>query len=231
MLIKCPHCRSVYDIDDALVPENGLKSRCIECGEIWTIHAEDAIQQKKSSSPKDIKKMFERVSKQTETLFDEREVRTIEKIKVVNITRNKHTLNLILVALLVLLSASILYYMRYDIVRLLPQTEKLYDRMQIASVPYGRNLEFKDITTREFSENNIAKMEISGNIVNSGKYVTEIPPVKIDIFDKNGKPLLHTTHYLPIPRLEAGYNLLFNVIVTNPTPFGKSIYVTFEENL
>ena len=121
--------------------------------------------------------------------------------------------------------------MRYDVVRLLPEAEKLYDKIEVSSIPYGRNLEFKDITTREFSEDNIAKIEISGAIANTGKYLTEIPPVKVDVYDKSGNLLLNTTHYLPIPRLESGYNLLFNIIVTNPTPFGKSIYLTFNDNI
>lgn len=230
MLIKCPKCRSVYDVPDTLVPEEGRVLRCAECGEIWTAQKKDALKKRKSPT-KDIQKMFERVSKETENLFDAPEVKTVEKIRVVNVTRYKHTINILLLLVALISVAAALYYMRYDIVRLIPETEKLYDKIDVSSVPYGRNLEFKDITTREFSEDNIAKIEISGAIVNTGKYQTEIPPVKVDIYGKDGTPLLNTTHYLPIPRLEPGYNLLFNIVVTNPTPFGKSIYLTFNENL
>ena len=230
MLIKCPKCRSVYDVPDTLVPDDGRVLRCAECGEIWTASAKDVIKKRKSPA-KDIQKMFERVSKETDGLFNEPEIKTVEKIRVVNVTRYKHTINFILLLIALVSVAAILYYMRYDVVRLLPEAEKLYDKIEVSSIPYGRNLEFKDITTREFSEDNIAKLEISGAIANTGKYLTEIPPVKVDVYDKSGNLLLNTTHYLPIPRLESGYNLLFNIVVTNPTPFGKSIYLTFNDNI
>lgn len=230
MLIKCPKCHSVYDVPDTLIPEEGRSLRCAECGEIWSAHKKDALKKKKSSSG-DIQKMFERVSKETENLFDSPEIKTIEKIRVVNVTRYKHTINIILVLIVMACLAAALYYMRYDIVRLVPEAEKLYDKIEISSIPYGSGLEFKDITTKEFTEDNIAKIEISGSIINTGQYQTKIPPVKVDIYDKSGNLLLNTTHYLPFPRLESGYRLLFNIVVTNPTPYGKSIYLTFKDNL
>ena len=95
MLIKCPKCRSVYDVPDTLVPDDGRVLRCAECGEIWTASAKDVIKKRKSPA-KDIQKMFERVSKETDGLFNEPEIKTVEKIRVVNVTRYKHTINFIL---------------------------------------------------------------------------------------------------------------------------------------
>ncbi len=230
MLIKCPKCHSVYDIPDNLVSDEGRVLRCAECGEIWTATTKDTIKKRKSSS-KDIQKMFERVSKETENLFTSPEIKTVEKIRVVNVTRYKHTINIILALIALTCIAAVLYYMRYDIVRLVPEAEKLYDKIEISSIPYGSGLEFKDIATKEFTENNMAKIEISGSIVNTGQYQTKIPPVKVEIYDKSGKLILDTTHYLPFPRLEPKYNLLFNIVVTNPTPYGKSIYLTFNDKL
>lgn len=123
MLIKCPKCRSVYDLADNLIQPEGLKMRCCECGEIWTAHPEDALKKGKSSNNKDLAKIFERVSKETETLFTEKETKTAEKIRVVNVTRYKHTVNLILLLIALLSIAAILYYMRYEVVRLVPQAE------------------------------------------------------------------------------------------------------------
>ncbi len=231
MLIKCPKCNSVYDIPDNLITESGMAMRCAQCNEIWTAYPKDGLKKLKSTSSKDINKMFERVSKETENLFQEPEVRTVEKIKVVNVTRYKQTINLILLLIVICAMAAISYYMRYDIVRFIPEAERFYNKIQVESIPYGRNLEFQDITTSEFTKDNFAKIEIKGTIVNTGKYTSKIPPVKVDIYDKEGNLLLNTTHYLPIPRLEAGYNLLFNIVVPDPTPFGKSIYLKFNDEL
>ena len=130
-----------------------------------------------------------------------------------------------------MLFSLLLYAFRYDIVRILPQTERLYSKINITSIPYGSNLEFNNISTKEYIENNISKIEINGMITNKGKYVTKLPPIKIDIYNKNGTLLLTLIEKLPLPRLEAGYNILFNKTINNTTPLAKSIYVSLEDKL
>ena len=230
MLIKCPKCHAVYDLPDHVMNNDGRKMRCAECHEIWIAHPEDAIKNSPKSKRADIQKMFERVSKETAPLFEEQPTKIVEKIRVVNVTHYKHTINFVLLLISLLSIFGIFYYMRYDVVRLFPQAEQIYDKMLVDSIPYGKNLEFQNITTREFTENNIAKIEISGIIVNTGKYQTIIPPLKIEIFDKSDKLLTEKPHRLPLQRLEAGYHILFNVVIVNPTPYGKSIYVKFADN-
>lgn len=229
MLIKCPKCRSVYDLPDDKINDDGLTVRCAECSEIWTAFPRDAL---KFNNPPaiDIKKMFQRVSKETDALFAGKETPAVEKIKIVNVTKEKHGINFALFLLFILSLAGMLYYMRYDIVRMYPQAEEFYDRLSIGAIPYGRNLEFRDIATREYSEENIAKLEITGAIANTGKFITGIPPIKVDVFDRSGKLLISKIHRLPLPRLVPGYDLLFKIELTNPTPFGKSIYLTFADN-
>lgn len=232
MLIKCPKCRSVYDLPDNLIPDEGLKMRCSECLEIWIGYPDDALK-KVTTTPKNIQKMFKMISKDTEDLFSEEpkpdKAFPIEKVKIVNTYKKRHYLTMILIFLIVVLFSLLLYAFRYDIVRFLPQTEQLYSKINITSIPYASNLEFNNISTKEYVENNISKINISGMITNTGKYVTKLPSVKIEIFDKNGKLLLILFEDLSLPRLEAGYNILFNKTINNPTPLTKSIYVSLED--
>lgn len=230
MLIKCPKCRSVYDLPDNVITDQGTQMRCAECHEVWTAYLDDAIKEKQKNKHRDIQKMFERVSKETAPLFENQQTKVVEKIKVVNVTRYKHTINLILFLIALVCVLGILYYMRFDIVRLMPQSESWYERLYIDSIPYGKNLEFQSITTREFTEDNVAKIEISGAIVNIGKYQTKLPPLKIQVFDKSEKLLFETVRILSLPRLQPSYHLLFNIVINNPTPYGKLIYVKFVEN-
>lgn len=231
MIIKCPKCRAVYDLPDHLMSDEGLKMRCAKCREIWTATPDDALKDTSKNKRQEIQKMFERVSKETAPLFDERPTKVVEKIKVVNVTRYKHTVNFILFFIAILSISGLLYYMRYDIVRLVPEAEKLYDKLNIDSIPHGRNLEFQAITTREFSEDNVAKIEISGAIVNVGNYQTSLPKIKIEVYDKGEKLISETIHNLPLPRLEPGYHMMFYTVIDNPTPYGKSIYVKFADSL
>lgn len=232
MLIKCPKCRSVYDLPDNLITDEGLKMRCSECLEIWIGYPEDALK-KVTTTPKNIQKMFKMISKDTESLFSDEAIAektpSVEKVKIVNTYKKSHHITIILLTLIVVLFSLILYAFRFDIVRFIPQTEELYSKINITSIPYASNLEFNNITTKEYVENNISKINISGMITNTGKYVTKLPPIKIEIFDKNGKLLVTIHEDLSLPRLEAGYNILFNKIVNNPTPLAKSIYVSLED--
>ncbi len=232
MLIKCPKCRSVYDLPDNLINNDGLKMRCSQCSEIWIGYPEDALK-KVSVTPKSIQKMFKMISKDTDPLFEDTKTETapVEKIKIVNTYKKTPYTTIILVSLVILLFSLLLYAFRYDIVRILPQTERLYSKINITSIPYGSNLEFNNISTKEYIENNISKIEINGMITNKGKYVTKLPPIKIDIYNKNGTLLLTLIEKLPLPRLEAGYNILFNKTINNPTPLAKSIYVSLEDKL
>ena len=231
MLIKCPKCRSVYDLPDNLIKEDGLQMRCAECFEIWTSYPEDALK-KVSTAPKNIQKMFKRISKENDDLFIDAPItedKNIERVRIINVSKKNYLINFILFVFIMLSLVLVLYSFRYDIVRFVPATEKFYSKLNINSVPYGVDLEFNNIVTKEYVENNISKIEINGMVSNKSKYVTEIPPVKIDIYDKNGKLLTSIEEKLSLPRLEPNYHLLFHKVVLNPTPYGKLIYVNFKE--
>jgi hypothetical protein len=178
--------------------------------------------------------MFKQISKETDDLFAEeiQQATVNENVRLSKKYAGKknNTINTILMVCIAITLLLLLYVFRYDIVRLLPQTENLYSKINVSSVQYGTDLEIKNITTREYIENNISRIEIRGMVVNKGKYVIKLPPVKIDIFDNEGNLLLSIEKELSLPRLEAGYNILFNVDITNPTPYVKTVHVALKDN-
>ncbi|MBQ2811174.1 MAG: zinc-ribbon domain-containing protein, partial [Alphaproteobacteria bacterium] len=188
MLIKCPKCRLVYDLPDNLIGDDGLKMRCSKCLEIWTAYPEDGLK-KVNVSPKNIQKMFTQLSKQTDVLFTEEikkaPIQSVEKARTEHAKKQNFVANLI-IGLLIFLSVSILLYAyRFDVVRFFPNAEQMYKKLNISSVPYATGLEFNNITTKEYVQNNVSKIEISGMVTNKSKYAVLLAPVKIDIFDKN----------------------------------------------
>ena len=234
MLIKCPKCRSVYDLPDNLIGDEGLKMRCSECAQVWMAYPEDGLK-KVVTSTKNIQKMFRQVSKQTEELFEEEPVKVheaiVEKVRIVNKYQRSYTSNIVMCLLALLSLLVVLVTFRYDIVRFFPKTEQTYSKFNVSSIRYGTDLEFNNVATKEYVENNVAKLQISGMVSNQSKYVNKIPPIKISVFDKNGKLLVSIVENLSLPRLEPRYNILFSTVITNPTIQAKSIYVTFEENM
>lgn len=43
MLIYCPKCKTGYDLEPKMIPEEGKKFRCARCGEIWLCRSEDMV--------------------------------------------------------------------------------------------------------------------------------------------------------------------------------------------
>lgn len=237
MLIKCPKCQTVYELDDTLVTPSGLKMRCNTCGEIFKAYPEDAVpdENDKEEKKQSILKMFERVSATTDALFDSNDSNqtstTPAKVRVIHLTHYKNSINYLLLLLLLLIMGGLLYVARYDVVRFVPNAEKIYNKFGIESIYRGTNLQITNIKTEELIINNVSKIKISGVINNLTLYEMFVLPVKIVVYNEQGDKLLDTTHYLPQERTRPNYKLPFEVFITNPTPEKKNIQITFADDL
>lgn len=236
MLIKCPKCQVTYELSDDLVPSNGLKMRCNSCGEVFKAYPEDAIKEPMSEKEKklNILKMFERFSQTTDEFFNPETPEppiVPAKVRIVHLTHYKNTVNYLLILLLFLILLILLYLMRFDVVRYVPKLEGLYQKFGIESIYDGSNLQFMNIKTEEFVDQNISKIKITGVIDNPSSYQMKVLPVRVLIYDEDGNKLLEATHSLPQARTFPNYKLPFEIIVVNPTPKQKNIHITFADNL
>jgi len=236
MLIKCPECQVIYELDDTLVSEKGLKMRCSSCGNVFKAYPQDAVDDEKTAEEKklNILKMFRRFENQREDLFDSSEPSQTQnkptRIRVVHSVHYKNTLNYFLVFLILFIIAAFLYFMRYDIVRIAPNIEGLYQKVGIDSIYKGTKLQFTNVKTQEIVADNVSKIKINGIIDNLTPYEMSVLPIKVIIYSQDNKQLLNTTHYLPQTRIRPNYKIPFEFVITNPTPNRKNIYITFEDN-
>ena len=273
MLIRCPKCNISYDIGAAVIPEEGRKMRCSQCGETWLCLPQDLfeapkeepiqvkepeppvedekqedvaiIQENSDEKPeqqekekeelpagkKEMQEIFARLENQTESLFEyEKNLPTHIKIwhqikQILGLQRRRNRQFLAGISgLLVLL---LLFYLRYDIVRLAPFMEKVYAALGIESVIVGEGLEFQNITRNEYEEDYVNKMEIRGFITNITDETRNIPNLRIELLDKNTQPLQVIYQEPPVQRIIAGSKVAFRVIVTKPSTFSKFVYMTF----
>jgi len=237
MLIKCPKCQIIYEIDDSRVSPNGLKMHCNKCGEIFKAYPEDAVDDEKTAAEKklNILNMFKRFAGEQEDLFRPSLHQNIpvqpSKVRIVHLTHYKNNINCFLILIILFIITALLYFLRYDVVRFVPNTEKLYQKLGIESVQKGFNLQFMNINTQEIVVNNVSKIKITGIINNLTPYQMTVLPIKVIVYNQNGEKLLDTTHYLPQTRTRPNYKLPFEIIVTNPTPNKKNIHITFANNL
>ena len=220
MLISCPKCKTVYMVTSEEISNDGCKMFCSKCGEHFVCHRGDALIENFA----DIEEAFLQYGENAEgyNLFSGKNA--------VKSTRRAMQINLILsvvVALFVLFS---LLLMRYEIVRIAPFTEHVYSFFGIESLYHGKGLEFINISRREYVENNISKIEITGQIYNTGKYEVIVPNINLQIVNKKGETVLWEEHEIELNRLEADNVLAFKIITINPTPYSKSFYLTFSEN-
>ena len=234
MLIKCPKCQVTYELADDLVPQSGLKMRCNSCGEVFKAYPEDAVKEPLTEKQKkqNVLKMFERFSQTTDNIFSPESdlpQPVPAKVRIVHLTHYKNTINYILLILVILVMLALLYLMRFDVVRYVPKAESLYQKFGIESVYAGTNLQFINIKTEEFIDQNVSKIKITGVIDNPSSYQMKVLPVLVSIYDENGQKLLEERTILPQKRTFPNYKLPFELVVVNPIPLQKNIHITFAD--
>lgn len=232
MLIKCPKCQLIYNIDDSLVKESGLKMHCHHCGEVFKAFPQDALKQEETDPEihkKDVAEMFERTyGDNIEDLFaPELSNRPKIKIRTVQATVYKHTVNWLLILFILALIGALLYFLRYDVVRYVPKAESFYQKFGIESVMTGNKLHLEKISTKEFVSNNLSHIRIKGVISNPSEYTVNIPLLKVTCYGSNGEKLSETTHRITQTRTYPHFSVPFEIVLMNPTPEKKNIQITF----
>lgn len=179
----------------------------------------------------EMQEIFARLSEQTEKLFQKEKEAPVHKkiwsrVKFglgLQRRQNRRVLYAV-VALLMLLSA---FYLRYEIVRLLPFMEYAYAAVGVDSVIPGEGLEFQNINRNEYEEDYVRKMEIRGFIVNTTRRTVEIPVIHAELLDKNAQLLQTVNQEPPVKRITTGGRVAFQITVTKPSSLTKYIYLTF----
>lgn len=264
MLICCPKCNVSYDVGAAVIPADGKKVRCSQCGEVWVCKPADLFEQPQPEPPtpeteersvsempaaeetgetetpqeepvsagkSEMQEIFARLETQTESLFEyEKNLPPhlkvwfgIKSVLGLQRRRNRRILAVASVVLFLLL----LFYLRFDIVRVAPFMERVYAALNVESVIPGGGLEFQNITRNEYEEDYINKMEVRGFIANITGKTVNIPIMQIELFDRNVQVLQVIYQEPPVPRIVGGGKVAFRIVITKPSSFSKYVYLTF----
>ena len=282
MLIYCPKCKTGYEIEADVVPEQGRRLRCAVCKKVFKCMPEDLIdgsklrtaefteEEKKhldeqghlqddvvedspvknteenweeevvgakktlddlASDNQYVKDIFQRLSVETENLFEaDKKEDSRHKVwyrikKTLGIVNPKNILYY-LYAILIFL-ALFLYYARYEVVRTLPQMAQMYQSLGIEAVVPGEGLEFQNVVRREFEDDYVPKIEVKGFIANKMDVSIDIPKIKVELLDKEGKVIQSEIFDSVIPLVTAKAKVPFSHIISRPSPLSKYIYLTF----
>lgn len=271
MQVYCPECNTGYEINPALIPNEGKKLRCAKCDAVWLCTPNDffdvdkknqidevvtsfspaeedvsesenefvlnaelsvkADEENKDDNSNDMQEIFARLSAQSESIYKaEKKIPIYKKIwkavvKFFGLKNKMVCLSYILTFLI--LTALVLNYARYDIVRKFPSLEKAYNTFGIESRILGEGLEFQNINRRDFEEDFVNKTEVKGYVINTTDKDIYLPTIHLNMLDKNAQILQEVEIRLDDKKVIGGGQLAFRMVVTKPSPLSKYIYLTF----
>lgn len=179
----------------------------------------------------DIESIYERLSEHTSHLIErEKTLPVYEKIwlKIKEILgfHFKIKWKYIVIAVCVFVSLS-LFNNRYEVVRKVPFMNGVYKAFGIKAKIAGEGLEFQNITWDYVIDEGVKKMEVKGFINNITSETIELPIVHVEILDKDTSLLQSFNRELKDGKISSTGRIPLQVVVENPAPTAKYIYLTF----
>ena len=249
MLISCPRCNSVYVVEAEQIPENGKKFKCAECGKIWTATKKDLFDvdpykkqfkthkvRKASafdSDDENVRKMFEMLDRDTKGLFDSQPEQYTSNEELNKLIRHLKVyisplmINGAIMIIILILSAFIAYFNRYDVVNAIPRMKYFYDKFDIDCIYYGKDLKFRDIETKHLVKKGKHYIEVHGVIQNEGKYNSYVPPIRATVSSLNGEPLVEIIKNPVITTIDSHFSSLFRILIESTDSDAKLLELAF----
>ena len=266
MHIYCPKCHMGYEVDEALIPEEGRRLRCSNCSEVFKfdrsgisesvlptaseeneehlqkeplladkLQDENKKEQEDVSSQKmpevNIKDIFERLSEQSEKLFQAEQKlpwhkRFLLQIKTMLGLNRRFNLKIVgsVVAVVLLI---FMYNYRYEVVRSLPFMNGIYRVFGIRAKIPGEGLEFQNINWNYRDNNGGRLLEIKGFINNPTLKDIDIPVVHMELLDKDTVLLQSINQKPTVKILKPDGRIAIGIIIKSPSPTAKYVYLTF----
>lgn len=196
-----------------------------------TVSTEKTKAQNETTPAIDIKDVFERLSAQSEKLFEAEQKlpwqqRLLMQLKTMLGLNRKFNLKII-TAVIAVLSLVMLYNYRYEIVRSIPFMNGVYRLAGIRAKIPGEGLEFQNVNWNYIDVGNGKVLEVKGFINNPTQRNIDIPTVHVELLDKDTILLQSMNQKPSVATLKPDSRIAVGVIVKNPSPTAKYVYLTF----
>lgn len=196
-----------------------------------TVPTEETKAQNETTPAIDIKDVFERLSAQSEKLFEAEQKlpwqqRLLMQLKTMLGLNRKFNLKII-TAVIAVLSLVMLYNYRYEIVRSIPFMNGIYRLAGIRAKIPGEGLEFQNVNWNYIDVGNGKVLEVKGFINNPTQRNIDIPTVHVELLDKDTILLQSMNQKPSVATLKPDSRIAVGVIVKNPSPTAKYVYLTF----
>jgi len=121
----------------------------------------------------------------------------------------------------------LLLFFRVEVVRTVPFVNVFYSAIGMDAIIPGEGLEFRNVTRREYVEDDIPHMEIRGFIDNPTSREISADLLHLEVLDEKGNVVQEQNEAMPIPYLAPRARVPFSMVVVKPSALGKYIVVTF----
>lgn len=240
MLIVCPSCASEYTIDPERVGADGRTVRCASCRAAWFVRAE-AAQEIAAPDPGSVAAEDpppSLSSAQSEPISVEASAgrATAERrrkgragagrgaIETPKASKRGWPLGLVMAILCLGLAVATLAG-RASIVRVFPQTAKLYAFMRL---PVNlRGLDLNGVTSRLAQTGADTFLVVEGEIANATTREVAIPDLELAVVGAEGQLLYSWTNDAPRPTLGIAETARFRARLASPPPEGRQVFVRF----
>lgn len=117
--------------------------------------------------------------------------------------------------------------MRHQVVQALPQTASLYT---LLGMPVNiRGLQFNNVRTVHETQNGVPVLVVEGEIVGTGKRLTEVARLRLALVDRNGREIYVWTARPDRTLLPPGEALPFRARLASPPAEATSVVVRFAD--
>jgi predicted Zn finger-like uncharacterized protein len=231
MILTCPECATSYFVDDSKIPPEGRSVRCVSCGARWTAHLEPELElvndpeegalarEPEPDEPAEAP-ISELAGEELPKVFRAK-ADTDRKVRQAAAVGVAWAAAVAVVAVLVALAI----VFRADVVRSWPRSAAAYAAVGLPVNSLGLVLE--NVKAEPALKSGHAALSISGRIRNVEDRVLTAPPLRINLLNKAGKPVVTQIARATDPRIPPGQTRHFAIDILDPPTSAHDLEVSF----
>jgi predicted Zn finger-like uncharacterized protein len=239
MLIACPSCASTYSLTRDQLGAEGRSVRCARCRETWFAATADATPEEGDiiveepiapPAPKTRNldavlrvplKLWQAAKAAPASFFARLFARLSSRLRFPGLSSGTAA-GALLVALI-----AVLLLQRETIVRLAPQTARLYAALAMPVNLHG--LEFDGLKTMMAMDEDQPMLIVQGEIRNIRPGAVDVPPIRVMLRTADGRDIYEWTADAPRTKLDSGQSVVFRTRLASPPTDGREVLVRFAE--
>jgi predicted Zn finger-like uncharacterized protein len=234
MILTCPECATSYFVDDSRIPEAGRTVKCANCAHRWTARRETGEFTSTDPEPVEAEEAAAAVDAEPAPV-DDLEIVAVEpdpprRVSPARGSARGEARGKVAVwaaaAVLVLAVVAGAIAFRGQVVKLAPKTQAAYAGLGLPVNSLGLVIEGVQATPT-FSGGRPV-LSVTGDIRNVKDAAVNAPALRVNLLDRQGKPIAAKIVRPIDPKVPAGATRHFAIAISDPPSNARDLEVLFE---